>query len=241
MGAISNPAEIAEVYIDESSQNNHRYLVLGGVIVKEKDSEKLANLIMAARMPDLPRNEAKWTKVSRTKLEAYRRVVNVFFENKDLVHFHSLFIDTTKLNHHKYNQGDKEIGFNKEIYQLARKISRLYRNEVFHLYPDFRNTSQKPDELRLILNRGCRKDGDKRDWPFRRCQFRDSSSAPALQLTDIFIGAIAYILNGHDKQPSASPAKIELSQHILSRAAVADVLRGTARATPFSIWPRQLR
>lgn len=133
-----DPAQISEVYIDESSQNNHRFLVLGGVIVTAPDVEELCNLIMDARRPELPSKEAKWTKVSRSKLSAYKRIVDVLFDNPELVHFHSLFVDTYLLDHHRFNQGDREIGFNKEIYQLGIKFSRLYRGPLFHLYPDNR-------------------------------------------------------------------------------------------------------
>lgn len=37
-----------------------------------------------------------------------KRVVDVFFDNPDLAHFHSLFVDTSKQNHRKFNAGDKE-------------------------------------------------------------------------------------------------------------------------------------
>jgi hypothetical protein len=66
------------------------------------------------------------------------------------------------------------------------KCARLYAN-LFHVYPDRRNTTQTPEGLRLILNRGCRSKGDKRDWPFRRCQFRDSKTTSLLQLADIIM------------------------------------------------------
>jgi hypothetical protein len=217
------PSQIAEIYIDESSQNNHRFLVLGGVIVSLLESPRLQQLIMKARLPDLPDKEAKWTKVSRAKLAAYKRVVDVLFDNPDLVHFHALCVDTTRLDHRRFNQGSREIGFNKEIYQLAIKFSRLYGTNLFHVYPDRRETNQKPEELRIILTRGCRKNGDKRDWPFRRCQFRESRKTLALQLVDILIGALAFRKNEHDRAAGASPAKTELSRYILERARITDI------------------
>jgi hypothetical protein len=237
-----NPGDICEVYVDESSQNNHRYLVLGGVIIRLTDTPAINNNILEARLPELPSGETKWSKVSKSKLAAYKRVVDVLFNNPNSVHFHSLVVDTTLIDHRRYNAGSREIGFNKEIYQLGMKFSRLYSTALFHLYPDSRETTQRPEDLRLILNRGCRKNGDKRDWPFRRCQFRDSKTTLPLQLVDILIGSLAYRLNGHDKAQGASPAKSELSSYILERAKIADPFRDTARAaTPFSVWHRKLR
>jgi hypothetical protein len=221
-----DPKQIADIYLDESSQNNHRFLVLGGVIVPKLGVQELDDLIMRARLPDLPEKEAKWTKVSRAKLAAYKRIVDTLFDNPKLVNFHSLVVDTTQLDHQRWNEGSREIGFNKEIYQLARKFARMYKNPLFHLYPDRRETRQDPEDLRLILNRGRRKDGDKRDWPFRRCQFRDSKTTLPLQLADIIIGAIAFELNGHGKADGASPAKIELSAYVLQRAGIKEREQG---------------
>jgi hypothetical protein len=241
MRTKADPAKLVDIYLDESSQNNHRFLVLGSTVVEFTKASNLADLIMKARRPDLPEKEAKWAKVSRSKLPAYKRIVDVLFDNSEDFHFHSLFVDTTQLDHHRFNQGDKEIGFNKEIYQLAMKVSRVYGDRLFHLYPDYRDTTQRPDDLRLMLNRGCRKRGDTRDWPFRRCQFRDSSKTLALQLTDVVIGAIAYQLNGHSKAAGASPAKVELSEYVLNRAGIADITKGTARVSRFTVWPRRLQ
>ena len=241
MRVPAKPEDIIDVYIDESSQTKHRYLVLGAIVLQVTDVQKLNQLIAKARLPELPNGETKWTKVSKAKLEAYKRLVDVLFDNLTEMHFHSLFVDTRQQDHKKYNEGDSEIGFNKEIYQLANKISQLYPDRYIHIYPDYRDTKNSPEELRLILNRGAAKRGDKRDWPVRRCQFRDSKDVLLLQLTDVLIGAIAFQLNGHATAPNPNAAKIELANHIMKRAGIADVFKGTARAAKFSVWPRQLR
>jgi hypothetical protein len=150
------PEEIAEIYIDESSQTNHRYLVLGRVGLKLTSAAHLSGLVMEARLPELPKGEAKWTRVSMSKLAAYKRIVDVLFKNIEAIHFHSLVVDTTLLDHRRFNEGNREIGFNKEIYQLAMKFARLYPH-LYHVYPDYRETTQKPEDLRTILNRGCAK------------------------------------------------------------------------------------
>ncbi len=119
-----NAPPIAEVYIDESS-TQHRYLVVAAIVVPHIDADAFVATMSAARMPELPRDEMKWTKVSRTKLEAYRRVVNTFFDaTGGTLDFHAVVIDTTKQKHQIYNQGNREIGFNKEVYQLAMKCGR---------------------------------------------------------------------------------------------------------------------
>jgi hypothetical protein len=67
------------------------------------------------------------------------------------------------------------------------------------------------------MNAGMRKYGDYRKWPVRRLRFEDPEKCQALQVVDIFIGAIAYRLNGHYDRPEANKAKRELSDYILGR------------------------
>lgn len=234
---------VAEVYIDESSHTDHRYLVLGGIIAEINDARSASAAIEAARLPELPEGIMKWTKVSRSKLLAYKRVADTFFDwdRATTLDFHSLVVDTTKQDHALYNESSREIGFNKEVYQLAMKFGRLYK-ALFHIYPDRRSTNQSTDDLRLMLNRGIKKNhGDTRDWPFRRVQFREPGDSQLLQLSDIFAGALAWHLNGHQNHPNASPAKTELGDHILQRAGITNVFRDTAISGKFTIWHRQLR
>jgi hypothetical protein len=241
MSLIPTPAPlpISEVYIDESS-TRHRYLVLGAVVIPSANVNQLVGLLREARLPELPQGEMKWTKVSQTKLDAYLRFVDVFFaQPRGTLDFHSAIIDTSKQRHQLYNQGSREIGFNKEMYQLALKCGRLY-DTLFHVYPDRRVTDQKPDDLRLMLNRGLRLKGDKRDWPYRRLQFRDSKKTMLIQLTDILAGAVAFHLNGYRHAHQASPAKVRLSDHILLSAGVFDVFRDTAVTGKFTVWHRHL-
>ena len=234
---------IAEVYIDESSHTAHRYLVLGGIIAEIGDARVASESIARARLPELPQRAMKWGKVSKAKLPAYIRVVDTFFEQPKTMtlDFHCLVVDTTKQKHKLYNQGSREVGFNKEVYQLAMKFGRHYR-ALFHIYPDRRTTNQSTEDLRLMLNRGIKKhQGDTRDWPFRRVQFREPEDSQLLQLADVFSGAIAWHLNGHPTMPNASPAKTQLGNYILQKAGITDVTRDTAMKGKFTIWHRQLK
>ena len=167
-----------------------------------------------------------------------------FFQAPRHVHsidFHSLHIDTHLLRDSVFNDGSRDVGFNKEIYQLCQKFARLYRSRLLHIYLDNRNTPSTTEQLRFILNCGVRKKGDTRDWPFRRVHFRESSECQCIQLVDVLLGAMAFRLNGHRQTPSASPAKCELSDYILSQGRVHDVLAGTPTTGKFTVWKRQLR
>lgn len=242
--AIHDLSAIDEIYLDESSQTKHRFLLIGGIAIHAEQTAAFDAAVAASRLPELPKGEMGWTKVSRGKLPAYRRLVDLFFDNPNRFEpfdFHCLTVDTSRIRDRAFNDGSRSIGFNKEIYQMGMKFGRLYKNRLLHVYPDYRETDQSPDELRLIFNRGIKKKGDGRDWPFRRVHFRDSSAVPALQMVDVLLGAVAFRLNGHHEKPDASPAKVELSRHILERGRVRDVTRDTATAGKFTIWHRTLR
>jgi hypothetical protein len=235
-----NILPFAEVYIDESSQSNHRYLVLGAIILDSADANDTNAALQTARLPELPNGTMKWTKVSAAKLAAYKRAVDVFFETqkRTTLDFHSLIVDTTKQKHRLYNQGSREIGFNKELFQLALKCGRLY-NCLLHIYPDRRSTNQRTETLRTMLNFKLRKDGDKRDWPYRRVQFRDPEDSQVLQMADVFAGAIASCHNDPDGR--VAPPKFELRNYILRKAGIRNPLVDTARRGRFTVWHRQLK
>lgn len=236
---------ISDIYVDESSQTQHKHLALGGLIVPKTRIDAFEKAIQKARLPELPNNEMAWTKVSRSKLAAYKRVVDVLFSASNEIHqieFHSLYVDTHRIRDKDFNSGSRDVGFNKEIYQLGMKFARLHRARLFHLHLDQRQTKNDLEELRFILNCGIRQRHPERDWPFRRTHFVDSSKSQFIQLVDVLLGAICFHINGHRLVKDASPSKCELSDYILhEKAKVRSALVGTNMTGRFTIWPRQLR
>lgn len=234
-----------DIYIDESSQTQNRFLVLGGIIVPTKHLPELEQHIRSLRLPELPKGEMKWTKVSPSKLAAYERVVTGILRPPagplELMEFHSLVVDTSKLKDKVFNGGSREIGFNKEVYQLCQKFGRTHKGKLYYVYLDYRDTDSRPGELRDIVNRGIMRKQPEADWPYRRVHFRNSAECLSLQVVDIFIGAIAFKLNGHYASPDASGAKRQLSDRIMSLAGVRDVTRDTNVRGRFTVWHRQLR
>ncbi len=218
-------------------------MAMGGLIIPTSNVVATNARIAELRLPELPNGEMKWGSVSKGKLEAYRRLVDAFFDDDAFrgVDFHSTIVDTWQQDHQRFGDGDRDKTFNKELYQLAAKFARLYPQALFHLYPDERETAHRPGELRDILNFGRRKNGDRRDFPYRRCHFRNSGATPLIQLVDVMLGGIAYRINGHANAIEASPSKVDLSRHILTRAGVRSVSADTARSGKFTIWHRRLQ
>jgi hypothetical protein len=231
------------VYVDESSQTKFRYLVLGGLVMPMSFAATFEADMIAARDDTIPITKLdgtpriiKWQKANVYNFASYKKVVDAFFSCEmrhklplsKHVDIHCVAVDTTQKNLKQSGEGDVDIGFNKELYFLcAAVIGKRFPKELFHIYPDRRNTSHSLDEARNIMNLGARKHGDKREWPFRRLRFEDPERCQALQVVDIFIGALAYHLNGHHQKPEANKAKKELSDYILKRAKIANPFKTT--------------
>ena len=227
-----------DIYADESSQTQHRFLVLGAVTLKTEKAPELVQAIRAARLPALPHGELKWTKVSTAKLDAYRAVVDTFFAfvERDIAHFHCLSIDTSQLDHGKFNQGDHEIGFSKMVFQLLYKHARLYPERLY-AYLDERTTRQSLESVRFMLNSRCASKLGRDDFPFRRTVFRDSKESDILQLNDILLGAVAWQKNGHGLKEGASVAKGLLATHVMDRAGLRSLDTDTPKYRKhFTVW-----
>lgn len=224
-----------DIYADESSQTQHRYLVLGAVTALTADVPQLLQRVWTARQQRLPAGEMKWTKVSSAKLSVYKEVVDVFFDS-ELAQFHCMCIDTSRFDHKKFNSGSREIGFSKMVFQLLAKHSRLYEERLY-AYLDSRTTRQSLDDLRFMLNRYAANRQGRHDYPFRRLVFRDSKETELLQLNDVLLGSVAWLKNRHGDRPEASQAKSDLAQYVLRRAGLTSLDQDTPRSKRhFTVW-----
>jgi hypothetical protein len=220
-----------EVYIDETSQNDHHFLVLGGIIIPREASAEFEADMFEARSPRLRRDskghprEMGWSEVSKGDFEDYARVLDAYFtfagrrlrSRRGVVKFYCSVVNT-HVRGHSFSKGHRgQIGFDREIYSHCMHVGRIEKMELFHIYPDHRTTNQRVEKLGFMLCRGIRKKGDKRDYPFRRVQFRFSHEHNALQISDILIGAVAYRLNRHYDRPNANSDKKRLCDYVIKR------------------------
>ncbi|WP_345541738.1 DUF3800 domain-containing protein [Variovorax defluvii] len=230
------------VYADESCANDHRYMALGGVTLNSALVPDVLRRIKAVRDRHQTFGEVKWTKVSKSKLDFYREYVDVFFDASaaDEMHFCALYVDTFTFNHHKYNGGQRDLGFNKLIYQLMlHKFGRRYgRSHDLHVYLDDRTTKHNPEQMRPMLNSDLAKWGIN-GQPFKRLHFRDSKGCDLIQLNDLLVGTVGFKRNLHDKVPGCAPHKIALGEHIVRRALQNEAPHrlNSAAARRFAVWP----
>tara|TARA_B100000614_G_C14327645_1_gene403253 strand:+ start:32 stop:532 length:501 start_codon:yes stop_codon:yes gene_type:complete len=141
--------------------------------------------------------------------------------NNDTLHFKCLIIDTHKINHKKYNAGDKEIGFYKFYYQLILHcFSTQYKTARFIVKLDKRVSSYSLDDLKNVLNNGFNKKVGKRVYPFANVEAVDSKKSEIMQLNDIILGGIGYIKNGFHSLVGSKKAKVDLADYIQNKSGI---------------------
>lgn len=230
------------VYADESCADSQRYLILGGIAVEAKELDAVTSKLIDERYWYDTFGEVKWTKVSNAKLNFYKAFVDVFFElsKRDILHFHSLYVDTSTFNHHRWNQGSAEIGFNKLIYQLLlHRFGRRYGdNYKIYVFLDERTTKKSPEAIKPMLNSALSRDWNIKSQPFRRITFQNSKKSEILQLNDLLIGAIGFRKHGHHHKPGSSIAKIELAEYIARKSVTLQhpIRVNSPNAVKFSLW-----
>jgi hypothetical protein len=214
-----------DVYIDESGKS-FRFMIIGGLVIPYSHAgiyqEEIVELRDRLRHPIIkpggePR-EMKWEYVDKTNVVAYAEVIEATkkFSKKHEreikalkdVGMHCLSIDTSRKPLKKTGDGDRKIGFEKEFYFFCNNvIAGRYSHHLFSLYPDKELGRRGLKETKEILNNGAFQWGDPRKYPFRRANFIEPEAAQALQVADIFCGALHFKQNGFYDEKSANAAK----------------------------------
>lgn len=240
--------EYHHIFCDESRQTSERFMVLGGIIIARSNVAPFNRTMQAYRKKFNMTSELKWNKVKRQKLDEYKGFVDYFFAllNNDKIHFKCMIVDNHAMDHRKYNEKSKEIGFQKMYYQMLLhcfgiKYYKEFGCEKFFLYPDQRHSKSRLEDLRTFLNRGIRKHGISTN-PFVHIEAVDSKKSEIMQINDIILGAVGYHKNGVHLLSDASEGKKELAQHILNHTGYKNITDNTPyNIHRFTIWNFRLR
>lgn len=221
------------VYCDESG-TSERFTVIGLIFCRdnvaapfERWLEKISSEHQASE------HEVKWTKLKKHNVILYKKYLDAFCaaRRKGYAQFFAIIVDNSQMNHRLYNEGDKEIGFNKMLFQLLYSLIRKFRSRPrIYAYLDERTTKHTPDRLRTMLNAKARRDLKIVHNPYRVCQFRYSHEVRLIQLADLICGAIHYKINRKDHAGDAAAHKIEVVEYLTNAVG----LHTLAAPTP---WP----
>ncbi|MCT2563294.1 DUF3800 domain-containing protein [Chryseobacterium herbae] len=214
------------IYCDESchlENDNERTMTIGAVYCPiEKKQEIFERLYSLKEKHNLiPKNkkndkenreyyELKWNKVSKTKLEYYKDVLNYFFDDTDL-QFRVLVIpDKSAIDYKKFNH-THDTFYYKMYFGMLKAI--LTPQCSHHIYIDIKDTRsrEKVHKLEEVLR------NDKYDYSkeiIKKVQQVRSHEVEILQLTDLLVGATGYVNRGLN----TSKPKNELVELIKKRS-----------------------
>jgi len=143
-----------DVYCDEnrpdllsSSNPTSQYMVIGSLWLAKEDRKKFKSDIHDLRDRYRIGGEFKWQKVSPSRVEFYKSVVDWFFSRGDRLRYRCIAVDREKVNLHLYHEDDQELGFYKFYYQLLHHWI-LDFNE-YAIFVDFK-VNRRRDRLAVL-------------------------------------------------------------------------------------------
>lgn len=185
------------VYCDESCHllNDHQeVMVLGATWCPDAITKKIGKDIRQLKIKyNLnPSFEIKWTKVSNSKIDFYLSLVDYFFGNPALRFRCVVVPNKSSLDHERFNQ-DHNTFYYKMFFYVLKNI--IESNNKYRIYLDIKDTLgiEKIMSLKKILHNN---QYDYNHESIERIQHVRSNELEILQLTDLFIGALAYIHRG---------------------------------------------
>lgn len=212
------------IYCDESchlQNDNEPIMVLGAVycpIEKKEEiferlySFKVKHNLIPKYKKDKNRSyyELKWNKVSKSKLEYYKDVINYFFDDDDL-QFRVLVVSNKNAIDYEKFKHTHDTFYYKMYFGMLKAI--LNPENSHHIYIDIKDTRsrEKVHKLEQVLR------NDKYDYSkeiIKKVQQIRSHEVEIIQLTDLLIGAMSYV----HRNLSNSGSKNELIELIKKRS-----------------------
>lgn len=199
---------IASIYCDESchlEHDGHSSMALSAVWCLASDTKNLHQEIRKIKIKHgLPVNhEFKWKKLSNSKLEFYKEIVEFFFTQPSLHARVVLAKGKSDLCHGEYDQTHDDWYYKMYYFLLANV---LQNQQPVNIYIDPKDTrhSTKIRKLRSVLSN---KFGSS---AVNRIQVVRSFETELMQIADLFAGASCY----NERGLNSSKAKVEIVKFI---------------------------
>lgn len=194
-------------YADESCHLEHdnvEFMVLGCVYCLKKDKNYITNKIkdIKKKYGVKPTTEIKWTKVSKTKIDMYKELVDLLF-NENISFRGWIAHDKMSLDHELFHQTYDDWYYKMYYYLFNYIITEGLVN--YNIFLDIKDTrsSMKNEKLKDILTHFS-------IYNVNKVQAIRSDEVQLIQLADLVIGAISYKL----RNLTTSSAKLELVNYI---------------------------
>ena len=197
-----------EIYADESgldaltNKGAHTFCAIGGIWIPTKQRVLFKKSIGEIKAKYKIAGELKWQKVSPAYFHLYKDLLDYFF-NTDFIRFRVVLIESSLLDHVKFNNKDPELGFYKFYYQLLHHwILDFNSYDIFLDHKINRSKTRLKDLKGALCNANLTSN-------IEQVQALPSNQSVGIQLADVLTGMVATKMN-----KGAAGAKIELINHI---------------------------
>lgn len=225
---MKNKIEI-NVYADESCHLEHdnvEFMVLGCVYCLKKDVRYISNKIKQIKRSYglSPNTEIKWTKVSNSKLDMYKELIDLLY-NEDLSFRGWVAHDKKSLDHELFHQTYDDWYYKMYYYLLNYIVTESIID--YNIYLDIKDSRSvmKNRKLAEILNKY-------NIFNVKKVQSIRSDEVQLMQLADVIIGAIGY----DNRELKSSNAKCELVKYIENKFDVSFLLNTSKNNKKFNIF-----
>lgn len=234
-----NLPSLQRIYCDESRTTQNKYMVFGGVVLKEDGRANVMGEFAKLREDfGWGRAEFKWEKISPANANQFIRYIDRFFDLDRYIYYKAMSVDTSTIRR-KY-KGKEDIFYTLYYQLLTYSLCKyLPPDNPVHIVLHRRMTKYDLSELRRILNAGIASVNPGCSAALvKQLRHGDSIRYPLIQLVDVLTGAIGYELNGFHLVDRASQGKIDVMRHLLERAGLKTFATTTPRSQhKFSVWP----
>jgi hypothetical protein len=210
------------VYCDESRHDGgsgSRYMAIGSLWLPRDRKQAVTEALRRVFRETKLGAELKWSKVSNARLDAYKRIVDFFFEEGAL-RFRAVVVDHAQFDPARLHGGDRELGFYRFYYELL--ANWLGPGHEYLILLDFKQNkgADRYTTLRTALERRTKGTS----W-ITDLTVIDSRETPLAQLCDILTGSVAAAWCGY---PGTGGAKKQIGDYISRRLGVATMKALTA-------------
>ena len=205
------------IYVDESchlEKDRFSVMCLGYIKIRESEYDQHKDAIKKIKYKHNTHAEIKWTNLSSTRLPLYKELIDYFFAHE--LFFHSILVSDKR----NWIEMEMAKGVSKEdlyynlILTLLQSQAYLTTHRIY-AYLDVKDTRGR-FKVKKLYERMRGADLDTIDFVY--FQHLHSHENVFLQLTDLFIGAIAYKARGEDQKGNASKYKLEFIQFLEQRS-----------------------
>lgn len=206
-------SKIYNLYIDESCHLEHdgcSVMCIGYTKIEYEKYPIVKETIKKIKLKHKTATEIKWSKLSMSRLPLYKELIDFFCSSA--ITFRCVLVkNKSNLDHATFNRGDHNAFYYKMIYLLLNNKYIIPTDENYRVILDIKNTKGRESLTELDK---CLINKNEGNSPFRYFQHIRSLENELLQLTDLFIGAIAYKSRKEHQKTNTSKVKCEVIDYL---------------------------